>query len=182
MPVQKIALMGQPVLRRAAQPVSDLDDQELRRLIADMSETMHDAPGVGLAAPQLFAGRRVIVFRVPADRDEGDEGFPETVLINPEIEPLDDHLSLGWEGCLSLPRLRGLVPRYKRIRYRGTLPDGSALEAEASGFLARVIQHEVDHLDGILYIDRIHDTRLLCFDSEAPDFRYEDYRDSDDDA
>ena len=181
MAIQKIALMGQPVLRRAALPVSDLDDQELRRLIADMSDTMHEAPGVGLAAPQLFAGRRVIVFRVPADRDD-DEGFPETVLINPEIEPLDDRVSLGWEGCLSLPRLRGLVPRYKRIRYRGVLPDGVPVEAEASGFLARVIQHEVDHLDGILYIDRLHDTRLLCYDSEAGDFRYEEYCDSDDDA
>ncbi len=182
MTIQKIALMGQPVLRRAAQPVSSLENQELRRLIADMSDTMHDAPGVGLAAPQLFAGLRVIVFRVPAERD-GDEGaFPETVLINPEVEPLDERVSLGWEGCLSLPRLRGLVPRHKRIRYRGTRPDGTAVEDEASGFLARVIQHEVDHLDGILYIDRMHDTRLLCFDSEAADFRYEDYRDSDDDA
>ena len=182
MTIRTIARMGQPVLRRTAQPVSDLQDRELASLIADMSETMHDAPGVGLAAPQLYEGRRVIVFRVPAERDDDDTAFPETVLINPEIEPIGDRLSLGWEGCLSLPGLRGLVPRHKRILYRGLLLDGTPVEAEATGFLARVIQHEVDHLDGILYIDRMHDTRLLCFDSEAGDFRYEDYRDSDDDA
>ncbi len=181
MTIQKIALMGQPVLRRTARPVSDFGDQELRRLVADMSETMRAAPGVGLAAPQIFAEQRVIVFRVPSDRGDGDE-IPETVLINPEIEPLDDHLSLGWEGCLSLPRLRGLVPRFRRIAFRGIRPDGTPVEGEASGFQARVMQHEVDHLDGILYIDRMHDTRLLCFDSESADFRYQDYCDSDDDV
>ena len=99
MTIQKIALMGQPVLRRPARPVTDFEDQELQHLIADMSDTMHEAPGVGLAAPQIFAGRRVIVFRVPSERGNG-EAFPETVLINPELEPLDDRLSLGWEGCL----------------------------------------------------------------------------------
>ena len=182
MTIQKIARMGQPVLRREALPVFDLEDPELSRLIADMSETMREAPGVGLAAPQIFAGRRVIVYRVPGDRGGGGEAIPETALINPEIEPLDDHLSLGWEGCLSLPGLRGLVPRYKRIAYRGLRPDGTPVEGDATGFLARVIQHEVDHLDGILYIDRMHDTRLLCFDSEAADFRYQDYCDSDDDS
>ena len=180
MPVQKIALMGQPVLRRVAAPVTDLADETLDRLIADMSATMHDAPGVGLAAPQLYTGLRVIVFRVPADRRSGDDEFPETVLINPEIEPLDDQVSLGWEGCLSLPGLRGLVPRYKRIAYRGLSPAGRPVAGEASGFLARVIQHEFDHLEGILYLDRLHDTRLLCFESEAADFRYQDYCDSDD--
>ena len=181
MTIQKIAIMGQPVLRRAAEPVKNLDDPDLRRLIADMSDTMHDAPGVGLAAPQLFAGRRVIVFRVPADRDEDEDGFPETVLINPVIEPLGDRLSLGWEGCLSVPRLRGLVLRHHRIAWRGLSPEGAVIEGEACGFLARVIQHEFDHLDGILYIDRLHDTRLLCYDSEAADFRYEDYHQPDDD-
>ncbi len=180
MPIQKIALMGQPVLRRAAQPVSEFGDQELERLIENMKDTMREAPGVGLAAPQLFVGRRVIVFRIPADR--GGEEIPETALINPEIEPLDDRISIGWEGCLSLPRLRGLVPRFKNIVYRGALADGTRVEATASGFLARVIQHEVDHLDGILYIERMHDLRLLSFDSEAADFRYEDYYESDDDA
>ncbi len=177
MTIQKIALMGQPVLRRPARPVTDFEDQELQHLIADMSDTMHEAPGVGLAAPQIFAGRRVIVFRVPSERGNG-EAFPETVLINPELEPLDDRLSLGWEGCLSLPRLRGLVPRFRRIVYRGARPDGSAVEGEASGFLARVIQHEVDHLNGILYLDRVHDTRLICYESEFNDFCFQDYCDS----
>ncbi|MEI6557152.1 MAG: peptide deformylase [Rhodospirillaceae bacterium] len=182
MTIQKIAIMGQSVLRREALPVSDLKDQELGRLITDMCETMRDAPGVGLAAPQLFAGLRVIVYRVPGDRGDDAEAVPETVLINPEIRPLDEGLALGWEGCLSLPGLRGLVPRYKRIAYRGLAPDGTPLAGEASGFHARVIQHEIDHLDGILYIDRIHDLRLLCFDSEAADFRFSDYCDVEDDV
>lgn len=181
MAILKIARMGQSVLRRAAAPVPDLAAPELGRLIADMGETMRDAPGVGLAAPQVFSDLRLIVFRAPADRkDDGTEDTPDTALINPMITPLSDDVALGWEGCLSVPGLRGLVPRWRRIGYSGFLPDGTFIEREASGFLARVIQHECDHLDGLLYIDRMHDLRLLVCEDEMDGFRYEDYLDSDD--
>ena len=162
----KIARMGHPVLRAKAEPVRDPADPEIRRLAADMIDTMLDAPGVGLAAPQVHQGLRMVVIRVSAERS-GGESVPETVLINPEIEPLDDEMVLGWEGCLSIPGLRGVVPRHHRIRYRGLSLDGALIEREAEGFHARVVQHEVDHLDGVLYIDRIEDLRLLAFNEES---------------
>ncbi|MEI8393807.1 MAG: peptide deformylase [Rhodospirillaceae bacterium] len=180
MAVLKVARMGHPVLRRVAEAVRDPVDPEILSLIKDMSETMHDAPGVGLAAPQILVGRRVILFRAPADRTDGGEEMPETALINPEIEPVDERIGLGWEGCLSVPGLRGLVPRYKNIVYRGWLPDGTFIERTATGFSARVIQHEFDHLDGILYIDRMHDLRLLVYEEEMVNFRFEEYVDNDD--
>lgn len=161
-----IARMGAPVLRAVAQPIPDPTDPEVARLAADMIETMMDAPGVGLAAPQVDAPLRLVVFRVPADRGEG-ETVATTVLINPVVEPLGEETALGWEGCLSIPGLRGLVPRYTRIRYRGVGLDGAPVEREASGFHARVVQHETDHLDGVLYIDRMDDLKLLAFTEEA---------------
>ena len=169
MALLKIARMGHPVLRRVAEPVADPADPELHRLIRDMIDTMLDAPGVGLAAPQVHVGRRVIVFRVPdLRRTEEEPPGPEgtTALINPEIEPLGDAVEHGVEGCLSIPGLRGVVPRWAAIRYRGLAPDGTAVEREAQGFHARVVQHEVDHLDGVLYLDRMTDLRLLAFDAE----------------
>lgn len=166
MALLKIARMGHPVLRTPAEPVRDPTDPEIRRFAADMIETMLDAPGVGLAAPQVHNGLRMVVFRVPAER-AGGESVPRTVLINPEVEPLDDETELGWEGCLSIPGMRGLVPRFSRIRYRGVGLDGEFIEREAEGFHARVVQHEVDHLDGVLYIDRMEDLRLLAFNEEA---------------
>lgn len=161
-----IARMGNPVLRAVARPVEDPTDPEIARLAADMIETMMDAPGVGLAAPQIDVSRRIVVFRVPADRSAGDP-VETTVLINPVVEPLGDDTELGWEGCLSIPGLRGLVPRHTRIRYRGIGLDGAVIEREAEGFHARVVQHETDHLDGILYIDRMDDLKLLAFVEEA---------------
>ncbi len=182
MAILKIARMGHPVLRQGAQPVSEAAVPDLRRLIGDMSDTMHDAPGVGLAAPQVLVGLRVIVYRAPADRiGDDDTVVPDTVLINPDITPLSDHMVLGWEGCLSVPTFRGLVPRYTHIGYRGLGPDGSRIEGEATGFLARVIQHEADHLDGILYIDRMHDLRLLVHEDEVDSFRFADYIESQED-
>ncbi|HYG88806.1 MAG TPA: peptide deformylase [Azospirillum sp.] len=166
MTLLKIARMGHPVLRTKAEPVRDPTDPEIRRLAADMIDTMLDAPGVGLAAPQVYQGLRVIVIRVPAERS-GSDPVPETVLINPEFEPLGEEMEMGWEGCLSIPGLRGLVPRHSRILYRGIDADGALIEREAQGFHARVVQHEVDHLDGILYIDRIPDLRLLAFNEES---------------
>ncbi|MGA1860790.1 peptide deformylase [Azospirillum sp. 11R-A] len=165
MPVLPIARMGNPVLRKIAEPIADPTDPAVARLAADMIATMLDAPGVGLAAPQISEPRRIVVFRVPADRGEGEE-VANTVLVNPVIEPLTDEKVLGWEGCLSIPGLRGLVPRYKRIRYRGYGLDGARIEREASGFHARVVQHEVDHLDGVLYLDRMDDLQLLVCTEE----------------
>ncbi len=178
MALLKIARMGHPVLRQRARAVPDPADPEVQRLVADMVDTMIDAPGVGLAAPQVHVGWRVIVFRVPPERtateapaDAADQaGGPPpdrvTALINPEIVPLGDAKLVAPEGCLSIPGLRGLVPRFARIRYRGLSPEGRQIECEASGFHARVVQHEVDHLDGILYLDRMPDLSSFMFESE----------------
>lgn len=158
--------MGHPVLRRTAVPVTSPDESALRGLAADMIDTMLEAPGVGLAAPQVCHGVRMVVIRVPADRS-GGETVPPTVLVNPVVEPLTESMEWGLEGCLSVPGLRGMVPRYTRIGYRALTIDGTVIEREAAGFHARVVQHEVDHLDGILYIDRMEDLRLLAVTEEA---------------
>jgi peptide deformylase len=166
----KIVGMGHPVLRRIADPVADPGDPEIARLAEDMIETMRDAPGIGLAAPQVYRPLRLIVFEVPPGRqEEGEPPAPEgpTVLINPEIVPLLDDTVLGMEGCLSIPGLRGLVPRWRRIGYRGLGLDGQVIEREAEGLHARVVQHEVDHLDGVLYLDRLRDLTDLAVDAEA---------------
>ncbi|WP_119677520.1 peptide deformylase [Indioceanicola profundi] len=173
MTILKIARMGHPVLRRPAQPVESPIPAVVRQLAQDMVETMLDAPGIGLAAPQVHIGWRVVAFRVPADRSTGQPGDPVTeprVLVNPELEPVGDEMVMGWEGCLSIPGLRGLVPRYARLRYRGYGLDGQPVEGEASGTLARVLQHEVDHLDGILYLDRMPDLTKLTFTEEMKYF------------
>ncbi len=168
MAILKIAKMGHPVLRRRAEPVSDARDPEIARLVADMIETMADARGAGLAAPQIYQSKRIVIFHAPSDRGEGQsaETAPLTVLINPEIEVLDGTRVEDWEGCLSIPGLRGRVPRASHIRYKGFGPDGAAIEREATGFHARVVQHEVDHLDGVLYPERMADLGSLTFDSE----------------
>jgi peptide deformylase len=170
MAILKIARMGHPVLRRRADPVTDPTAPEVRRLVADMLETLADIGGIGLAAPQVHVPQRVVLFEVPARRaeQEGDEraAVPLTVLVNPEIEPLGPEMALGWEACLSVPGLTGAVPRYLRIRYRGTTPEGETIEREAEGFHARVVQHECDHLDGVLYPMRMTDLSLLAFTEE----------------
>jgi len=168
MAILKIAKMGHPVLRRPAQPVADPGAAEIAGLVQDMQETMLDAPGTGLAAPQVHVPLRVVIFQVAAARAlrEGGEEVPLTVLCNPQIEPLGEDMANGWEGYLSVPGLRGMVPRYTRIRYRGVTPAGDLVDREAEGFHARVVQHECDHLDGILYPQRMRDLSLLLFDSE----------------
>lgn len=174
MALLKIARMGHAVLRRAAAAVDDPERPEIARLVADMLETMADAPGIGLAAPQVHVPLRVIVFAVPrlragdphAPAGAPDGPVPLTVLINPGIEPLDAETALGWEGCLSVPGLTGRVPRYRRIRYHGVAPDGRRIERVAEGFHARVVQHEADHLDGILYPQRMTDLSTLGFVEE----------------
>lgn len=169
MAILKIARMGHPVLLQHCEPVADPGAPEIRRLVADMMETMEDAPGVGLAAPQVYVPLRLFVFRVPGERREDDpDDLPlgNTVLINPELELLSDDRVLQWEGCLSIPGLRAGVPRAPRVRYRGVDCDGNVHEREASGFHARIVQHEYDHLDGILYTMRMTDFRLFGFNEE----------------
>jgi peptide deformylase len=169
MAILKIARMGHPVLLRKCAPVQDPGTPEIRRLVADMMETMEDAPGVGLAAPQVYQPLRLFVFRMPPGRasaDPDDVVVGNTVLINPTVELLGEERELGWEGCLSIPDLRAAVPRAKRVRYRGVDCDGNVIEREASGFHARVVQHEYDHLDGILYPMRMTDFRYFGFNEE----------------
>jgi peptide deformylase len=169
MALLKIARMGHPVLRARAAEVADPTAPWVHRLVADMVETMEDAGGTGIAAPQVHAPHRIVVFQVSGERitDLPGDGEQElTVLINPVVETIGDDLALGWEGCLSVPGLRGAVPRHLRVNYRGVGLDGAVIEREASGFHARVVQHECDHLDGILYPQRIADWRLLLFIEE----------------
>jgi peptide deformylase len=169
MAILKIARMGHPVLLRKCDPVPDPGAPEIRRLVADMMETMMDAPGVGLAAPQVYQSLRLFVFRVPGGRateDADDAPQDNTVLINPTVELVGEERVMGWEGCLSIPELRGGVPRAARIRYRGTDCDGNVIEREATGFHARIIQHEYDHLDGVLYPMRMTDFRWFGFNGE----------------
>ncbi len=166
MAILKIARMGNPVLLRPCEPVPDPGAPEIRRLVADMIETMEDAPGVGLAAPQVHVPLRLFVFRIPAERssqDSEDVTVGNSVLINPKIELLSDDRVLRWEGCLSIPGLRAAVPRARRVCYRGVDCDGRTVERTVSGFHAGVIQHEYDHLDGILYTMRLNDFRLFGF-------------------
>ncbi|HSC60860.1 MAG TPA: peptide deformylase [Rhizomicrobium sp.] len=175
MAILKIAKMGHPVLAQKAAPVANPADPALRRLVSDMVETMIDANGAGLAAPQVHVPLRVVVFQAPGERsDPGlaeDERFdhtaPLTVLINPEVQVMGSEREAGWEGCLSVPGLRGLVERSAHIRYRGYDLDGKLVERTARGFHARVVQHEVDHLDGVLYPQRMGDLQNLIFESEA---------------
>ena len=153
----KIARMGHPVLFRRAEAVMDPGALVIRRLVEDMLETMEDAPGVGLAAPQVHVSLRLFVYRVPQSRAGDDTVVPPRVLINPHIEAVGDEVRLCTEGCLSIPGMRGTVPRAATVRYRGVDCDGRESSGIASGFHANVLQHEYDHLDGILYPMRLLD-------------------------
>jgi peptide deformylase len=169
MALLKIARMGHPVLRARAAEIDDPKAPWVRQLVEDMIETMEDAGGTGIAAPQVHVPYRIVVFQVHGERLTdlpGDSEQELTALINPVIEPIGDERAYGWEGCLSVPGLRGVVPRHLRVRYRGVDLDGNPIEREAAGFHARVVQHECDHLDGILYPQRMTDHRLLVFTEE----------------
>ena len=179
MALLKIARMGHPVLKQRAAEVPDPTAPEIHRLVADMVETMRDANGTGLAAPQVHVPLRLVVFYVNAGRaaredgaqaespaEDSDGGVPLTVLINPEIEFLTQEQSIGWEGCLSVPGLAGQVPRYTALRYSALDLDGQRFERTARGFHARVVQHECDHLHGVLYPQRMTDLASLTFTSE----------------
>lgn len=158
--------MGHPVLQEAAQLVEDPTAPEIRKLVQDMAETLVDAEGAGLAAPQVHVPLRLVMFLVPGHRADGGETVPLTVLINPQITPLSDEMEEDWEACLSVPGLTGLVPRWTSIRYTGIDLNGEPVEQVAGGFHARVVQHECDHLDGMLYPKRMTDLSMLMFSEE----------------
>ena len=158
MTVRDILKMGDPRLLRVAKPVTEFNTPALNALVSDMFETMHAAQGAGLAAPQIGVDLALVIFGFRHnDRYPDAPPVPETVLINPQIEPLTDIEEEGWEGCLSVPGLRGVVPRFARIRYTGFDPQGRRIDREAEGFHARVVQHECDHLIGKLYPMRMRD-------------------------
>lgn len=157
MALLKIARMGHPVLLQPAAPVADATAPEIRRLIADMKETMLDAGGIGLAAPQVHVGLRLFTYR-------GPQG--PAALVNPVLQPLGEETEAAWEGCLSIPGLRGLVSRPRRIRFRGIDENGEVVEGEAEGLAARVMMHETDHLDGVLYPMRMQDLSQFGFNEE----------------
>ncbi len=166
MAIKEILKMGHPLLQQVAKPVTEFNTPALDALILDMFETMAAFDGAGLAAPQIGESLRIVIFSVEANPRYPDvESIPRTILINPQITILDESREEGWEGCLSIPGLRGLVPRYQNIRYQGVDQTGEIIEREASGFHARVVQHEVDHLEGILYPQRIQDLRNFGFES-----------------
>ncbi|WP_226886832.1 peptide deformylase [Nisaea nitritireducens] len=169
MTAKQIVRMGAPVLSRRADEIPDPASEEIAALAEDMADSMAAAGGVGLAAPQIGIPKRIIVFKVPGERTTAaanDGPLELQVLINPVIEPLSGEMELGWEGCLSIPGLKGEVPRYRKIAYRGFDLQGEKVLRQAEGFHARVIQHEVDHLDGILYPERMTDMRRFGYGEE----------------
>ena len=165
MAVLTIAKMGHPILARVADPIGDPADPRWTALVEDMKQTMAAAGGVGLAAPQVEVAVQLVIFSVPPSRSE-EGGLPLSVLINPEITPLSEETADGYEACLSVPGLTGIVPRWTHIRYRGLDLAGKVVEREARGFHARVVQHECDHLWGRLYISRMRDLSSLAYRDE----------------
>ena len=167
MAIRDVLRMGHPVLRERAKRVEQFGTPELRALVADMKETMAARSGAGLAAPQIGVGERVVIFGVDKNPRYPDaEEVPFTVLVNPQIVLLTREVEEGWEGCLSVPGMRGLVPRYTRLRYTGFDAEGTPIDRVAEGFHARVVQHECDHLDGILYPQRMTDMSRFGFIEE----------------
>lgn len=164
MAVKPVLKMGDPLLYQVAEKVTEFDTPALHALIQDMQDTMEHMQGAGIAAPQIGVSVQVVIFGVGANPRYPDaEAVPFTILLNPELTPLGDTIEDGWEGCLSVPGMRGLVPRYQALHYRGVDPRGKPIERTVSGFHARVVQHECDHLFGILYPMRIRDLTKFGF-------------------
>ena len=162
--IRQVLRMGDPRLLRVSRPVATFGTPELKALIRDMIDTMEQENGVGLAAPQIGIDLRVVIFGFESSERYPDaDAVPFTLLVNPELMPLSNEEEEGWEGCLSVPGLRGWVPRFRRLKYAGYDIDGHRIERQVEGFHARVVQHECDHLDGILYPMRIRDFRLFGF-------------------
>jgi peptide deformylase len=168
--IRQILRMGDPRLLRITEPVREFGTASLRELVVDMLDTMEGANGAGLAAPQIGVGLRVVIFG-SRDPDHRNPRYPEadpvphTVLVNPELTPLSDEFENDWEGCLSVPGLRGMVPRHTQLRYRGFDIEGRPIDRTVQGFHARVVQHECDHLDGVLYPMRMRDFTQFGFTS-----------------
>ena len=173
MAVRSVLKMGERSLLERSQELENFDSTELDQLLQDMWDTMAAENGAGLAAPQIGVNLRVVIFGYQSNPRYPDApAVPETVLINPQITPLDDQKEPGWEGCLSVPGMRGLVPRYLRIRYQGIDQHGDLIDREVDGFHARVVQHECDHLDGILYPQRIMNLEYFGFCEELEENDY----------
>jgi peptide deformylase len=169
MPIRQIAKMGHPVLRRRAEEVPDPTDPEIARLIEDMRDTLIDIGGAGIAAPQVYDSRRIILYRIDAARipeGSGMQPLDWTVMINPVLTPIGDDKRLIWERCLSLPGLHGKVPRHTKVHIAFTTSAGESVAYEAEGWHAMILQHEYDHLEGILYPMRMEDISLLSFNAE----------------
>ena len=167
MAIREILKMGNPILLKESEKVKKFDTPEIHELIKDMIETMKDAQGAGLAAPQVGESIQLVIFGVDKNERYPDaEEVPFTVLINPVITPLTQEKEDDWEGCLSVPGMRGVVPRYKTINYKGFDQYGNEIDRDVEGFHARVVQHECDHLFGILYPSRIENMKLFGFHDE----------------
>lgn len=174
MAIKNVLRMGHPLLLQRAEPITEFNSPALDQLISDMFDTMAALNGAGLAAPQIGVSQRLVIFGLEHNPRYPDaEPVPATILINPEIEILTEETDEMWEGCLSVPGMRGLVPRYTRLRYSGFDQKGAALQREAHGFHARVVQHECDHLDGILYPRRITNLRSFGFEDELSNAAYQ---------
>ncbi len=170
MAIRPVLRLGDPRLFQLASEVDEFNHPELDALINDLFDTMAAEDGVGLAAPQIGVGLRVVIFGFDSNpRYPDSDAVPKTILINPQITPLSDDKEDGWEGCLSVPGMRGLVSRYTHIRYTGLDATGTAVDKTASGFHARVVQHEYDHLDGIIYTQRLSDSHKYGFTEELLD-------------
>ena len=165
MAVRTVLKMGHPLLRQVAEPVTVFDAAQMSELLTDMEDTMRALHGAGIAAPQIGVSLRVVIFEMQENpRYPHVAPIPFTVLINPRLEPLGPEMEEGWEGCLSVPGLRGVVPRYRRLHYSGLDAQGQFFERTVEGFHARVVQHEVDHLDGILFPQRVEDMTRFGFE------------------
>lgn len=165
--IRPVLRMGDARLLRRAEPVREFGTPALRTLVEDMFDTMRALSGAGLAAPQIGVGLRVVIFGFQSSPRYPDAApVPETILVNPELTPVGEEIEEGWEGCLSVPGMRGLVPRHARLRYTGFDRDGRPIDRSVDGFHARVVQHECDHLDGILYPMRVRDLRNFGFNEE----------------
>ena len=170
MSILKISRLGHPILLEKTNPVQNIADNEIKKIIYDMSETMIDAKGIGLAAHKVYINKQIMIFRTFNEDDDENNEIKITALINPKISKISNETDEQWEGCLSIPGMLGLVKRYKKIKYEGLDINGNIITREAEGLEARVVQHEYDHLMGILYTSRLVDKKAFGFSEEIEDF------------
>ena len=171
MSILKIARLGHPVLYKKATLIKNISSSVVKKLITDMTETMLDANGIGLAAPQVHVSKQIIIFRVPKEESAiRDESIEITALINPKLTNISNETNNNWEGCLSIPSMTGLVKRFSKVRYEGFDMNGNLIKKDAEGLHARIVQHEYDHLMGIMYISRLADNRAFGFSEEIEKF------------